>query len=127
MCNLAGIPAVDLTGDSLTIIKVDDTHIRADSAGTNVMCSIEYTVAGNIATAGSGHTCTDTVSANIGGTTSTIPMTVDITASTLTLSGGQVSMALNGTATAEGGLLSCTPMGTGSAISSLGGASGHGG
>jgi hypothetical protein len=88
-----------------------------------VMCSIEYTVAGNIATAESGQTCTEMVSVS----TTTTPLTIDVTASTLTLSGGEVSMALNGTGSAAGGLVTCSPTGTGTASGSAGGALGHGG
>ena len=39
--------------------------------------------------------------------------------------GDGVTMALSGTASGEGGLLSCTPAGTGSATSSVGAATGH--
>jgi hypothetical protein len=38
-----------------------------------------------------------------------------------TLSGGEVAMALNGTASGNSGLVTCTPIGTGTAISSAGG------
>jgi len=127
MCNLSGIPTVDLTGDAMTIVKVDDTHIRADWSATDVMCSIEYTVAGTIATSVPGQNCTEMIPTNIGGTAMTIAVTINITTSTLTLTGGEVTMALSGTASPEGGLLSCTPTGTGSATSSAGAAAGHGG
>jgi hypothetical protein len=40
----------------MTIVKVDDTHIEATWSATEVMCSIEYTVAGNLATAEAGQT-----------------------------------------------------------------------
>jgi hypothetical protein len=127
MCNIAGIPAVDLTSDAMTIVKADDTHIRADWAATEVMCSIEYTVAGTIATSVPGQTCTEMIPVTVGGTAMTIAMNIAITTSTLTLTGVEVTMALSGTATAEGGLVSCTPTGTGTATSSAGAAAGHGG
>lgn len=114
-CNLT-IPAVDLTGDTITIVKVDDTHIDATWSGTAVMCSIEYSVAGNVATAATGQTCTETISVNLSAPT-TISMIVAVTSSTLTLTNGVLVMALTGTGTADGGVLSCTPTGTGSATS----------
>ena len=106
MCNIAGIPAVDLTGDTMTVTRVDPTHVSTTLTGTDVMCNVNFTVTGTTATAVSGQTCVVTVSS--------VAVTVDISAWTLTVSGDMLSMAMNGTATAAG-ILSCTPTANGMA------------
>jgi hypothetical protein len=115
MCNIAGIPAVDLTGDTLTIIRVDSTHVATTLTGMGVMCDVNFTVAGNIATAATGQTCAVTAPVTIGGVSMNIAVTIDISSWTLNISGDTLTIAMTGTASAEGGLLSCTPTADGMA------------
>jgi hypothetical protein len=111
MCNISGIPAFDLTGDTMTITRVDSTHVATMLTGTGVMCDVNFTVSGGTATATTGQTCV--VTAMVG--TTTVPVTIDISTWTLTISGDTLTMAMTGTASAEGGLLSCTPTADGKA------------
>jgi len=111
----AMITPIDLTGDTLSIVRVDPTHVSTSLTGSGVMCDVNFTVAGTKATAVSGQTCVVTVS--------TVAVTVDISAWTLTLSGEMLSMTMNGTATAAG-ILSCTPTADGSATRASDGGTG---
>ena len=108
MCtpDVSGISPVDLTGDILSIVRVDPTHVSTSLTGSGVMCDVNFTVTGTTATAVSGQTCVVTAS--------NVTVTVDISAWTLTVSGDMLSMAMNGTATAAG-ILSCTPTANGMA------------
>ena len=115
MCNIAGIPAVDLTGDTMTVTRVDPTHVSTMLTGTDVMCNVNFTVTGTTATAATGQTCAVTAPVTIGGVAMTVAVKIDISTWTLNLSGDTLAIAMTGTATAEGGLLSCTPTADGSA------------
>ncbi len=115
MCNLAGIPSVDLMGDTLTIIRVDPTHVATTLTGTGVMCNVNFTVTGNTATAATNQVCAVTAPVTIGGVSMNIAVTIDISSWTLNLAGDTLTIAMSGTATAEGGLLSCTPTADGGA------------
>ena len=115
MCNVAGIPSVDLTGDTMTITRVDPTHVATMLTGTGVMCDVNFTVTGSVATATSGQTCLVTAPVTVAGVMMNIPVTIDISSWTLNVSGDTITIAMSGTATAEGGLLSCTPTADGSA------------
>jgi len=119
MCNISGISPVDLTGDTLTIIRVDPTHVSTSLTVSGLMCDVNFTVTGTMATAASGQTCVVTVPVS----TMTVAVTIDISAWTLTLSGDTLSMSMNGTATAEG-ILSCTPTAAGSATRASDGGTG---
>jgi hypothetical protein len=110
MCNLSGISPVDLTGDTLNIIRVDPTHVSTMLTGTGVMCNVNFTVTGTVATAVSGQTCSVIVPVATTNTT----VLIQISSWTLNLSGDTLSISMNGTATAAG-ILSCTPSATGSA------------
>jgi hypothetical protein len=108
MCNLAGIPAVDLTGDTMTVTRVDPTHVATMLTGTGVMCDVNFTVSGMTATAEANQTCAFTVS--VGGTSTAV--TVDITSWTLTVSGDSLTMNMSGSANIQQ-IITCTPMGMG--------------
>ena len=110
MCNIAGISPVDLTGDTLSIIRVDPTHVSTSLTGSGLMCNVDFTVTGSTATAASGSTCV--VIVPVGGMNFTV--NIVITSWTLTVSGDALSMAMNGTATADN-ILSCTPTADGMA------------
>jgi hypothetical protein len=110
MCSGFTIAPVDLTGDVLSIVRVDPTHVSTSLTGSGIMCNVNFTVTGTMATAVSGQTCVVTVPVS----TSNVAVTVDISAWTLTVSGDTLSMSMNGTATAAG-ILSCTPTADGSA------------
>jgi hypothetical protein len=90
----------DLTGQQVTITKVDDTHIKS-SVGQS--CTINFTVSGAMATAAAGQICMLTV--DVGGT----PMNEAIMLSTwvLTASGTALSTTLSGT------VAICTATGSG--------------
>ena len=105
MCNISGITPFDLTGDTLTVIRVDATHVATTLTGTGVMCDVNFTVSG---------TCVVTAPVTIGGTQMNIPVNIIISTWTLSLSGDTLSMAMTGTATAES-LLTCAPTADGTA------------
>jgi hypothetical protein len=109
MCNLT-IAAVDLTGDTMTIVRVDSTHVTTSLMGNGLMCNVNFTVSGTTATATAGQTCVVTVPV---GTTSTA-VVIDISSWTLTISGDTLTNAMAGTATAAG-ILTCTPTADGMA------------
>ncbi len=110
MCTPLTIAPFDLTGDTLNIVRVDPTHVSTTLTGSGVMCDVNFTVTGMTATAVSGQTCVVTIAS--GGTN--IPVTIDISSWTLTVSGDTLSMSMNGTASAAG-ILTCTPTATGNA------------
>lgn len=102
-CNLS-IPSFDLTGDTLTITRVDPTHVATNLQGNGLMCDVNFTVTGSIATATSGQTCA--VTTTIGGTS--VTAIIQISSWSLTVSGDTLTNSMSGTATAENGLISCT-------------------
>jgi hypothetical protein len=103
MCTGVTVNSMDLTGATITITKVDGSHIRATST-TGITCNVTFAVSGSTATSQAGGTCTVMVP-NFGAAT------VNITSWTLTLSGDKLMSNLNGSASI-GGLVSCTPMST---------------
>ncbi|HXT97208.1 MAG TPA: hypothetical protein VN853_12970 [Polyangia bacterium] len=124
MCNLQGIPPFDLTGDTMTITKGTGSNTVATSlTGNGVMCNVNFTVSGDMATAMSNQTCTVAVNAGALGTVSVL---IHISTWTLTVSGNMLSMAMTGTASDSTGVLSCNPTANGAATraASDGGAGG---
>jgi hypothetical protein len=111
VCSGITISPFNLTGDTMTITKVDDTHVATMLTGTGVMCDVNFTVSGTTATAESGQSCLVTVNA---GTLGTVPVTINIQTWTLNVSGNSLTIAMTGTATAAG-LLSCAPTADGMA------------
>ncbi len=99
----------------MTITRVDPTHVATMLTGTGVMCDVNFTVTGTTATATTGQTCVVTAPVTIGGTMMNIAVTIDISTWTLNVSGDTITIAMSGTASAEGGLLSCTPTADGMA------------
>jgi hypothetical protein len=116
-CNLT-IPPFDLTGDTMTITRVSATEVSTSLTGTGVMCNVNFNVSGTTATAVSGQTCLVTVMLSLAGTPTTVPVTIDITSWTLNVSGNMLSINMSGTATAEAGLINCTPTADGTATRS---------
>ena len=100
MCNVT-VSTLDLTGDMLTITKLDATHVNVTSTG-GIACNANFTVTGAKATVEAGQTCSATIMGN--------RVTVDVTGWTVELSGSTLSTALTGTVTSP---VTCTPMGTG--------------
>ncbi|HEY4186883.1 MAG TPA: hypothetical protein VGP07_17540 [Polyangia bacterium] len=100
MCNVA-VATLDLTGDLLTITRLDATHVNVTSTG-GIACNASFTVTGAKATVEAGQTCSATIMGN--------RVTVDVTGWTVELSGSTLSTALTGTITSP---VTCTPMGTG--------------
>ena len=112
MCSAGlSVPSFDLSGDPMTVTK-DGNMVAAAIKGNGLMCNVNFTVSGSIATATAGQTCTVMVNA---GTLGTITGLVTISTFTLTVSGDMLSMAMTGTATAEGGALTCPTTASGSA------------
>jgi hypothetical protein len=114
-CTGIAINTVDLTGDMVTITKVDSTHIAlmiggAASGGgaVPVMCDVTFTVNGSTAKANGGSSC----AINDNGTA----VTVNITDWTLTLSGNQLATMMSGTASVL--IVSCTPTSSGTLVRS---------
>ena len=121
MCNIAGITPFDLTGDTLIVTRVDSTHVATMLTGTGVMCDVNFTVTGTTATATSGQTCVVTAPVTVGGVAMNIAVNINISTWTLNVSGDTLTMAMTGTASAEGGLLTCSPTASGSATRPPGG------
>jgi hypothetical protein len=117
VCSGITITPFDLTGDTMTITRVDDTHVATMLMGNGVMCDVSFTVSGTTATAVSGQTCAVTVNA---GTLGNIPVTINITSWTMNVSGNSLTIAMNGTATAAG-VLTCAPTADGMATRANGG------
>lgn len=113
-CNIQGIPPFDLTGDTMTVTKVNGNTVATSLKGNGVMCNINFTVSGDVATAVAGQTCAVSTTVTIG-TPMTIAVNIMITTWTLTVSGDTLSMAMTGTASAEGGVLTCNPTASGTA------------
>lgn len=102
-CSILGttIPQVDLTGDTVTITMGSDSSHLQFSAGT--ACTINFSVSGTVATAAAGQTCTIPVMG--------INAVINVSAWTLTLTGGTISTAFSGSAPIGG--TSCTASGSG--------------
>ena len=115
MCSGVTIAPVDLTGDTMTIVRVDSTHVSTTLTGTGVMCDVNFTVTDKVATAVTGQTCVVTVPV---ATTSTTVI-IHISSWTLNVSGDTLSMSMAGTATAS--ILNCTPTASGNATRPPGG------
>lgn len=102
-CNVT-IPSFDLTGDTLTITRVDSTHVKTSLQGNGLSCDVNFTVTGSTATAPGGQTCA--VTTTVSGTT--VTAVIQISAWSLVVSGETLSNSMSGTATAAGGLVSCS-------------------
>jgi hypothetical protein len=102
--NCKGItpPAIQLTGNKVSITKVDSGHINLSFSNSELDCSVAFAVSGATATAASGQTCSITVM----GTSTTF----DVSAWTLTESGNNISMSISGSASVS--VISCMPVGT---------------
>jgi len=120
-CNIQGIPPFDLTGDTMTITRVSDTEVSTSLTGSGVMCNVNFNVSGTTATAVSGQTCLVTVMITLAGAPTTVPVTINISTWTLNVSGDSLTIAMTGTASAEAGLITCTPTADGSATRVSGG------
>ncbi|HXJ22634.1 MAG TPA: hypothetical protein VMT03_20620 [Polyangia bacterium] len=103
------IPAIDLTGEPVTIAKTDSTHISMMIAATDVMCDVVFTVSGSTATAASGQTCAIKASG--------ITANVTVSTWTLMLSDSTINMSMTGTANA---IVTCDPTSTGTMVKSGG-------
>src|SRR5450631_1709691 len=97
MCTPLTIAPFDLMGDTMTIVRVDPTHVSTMLTGSGVMCDVNFTVAV------SGQTCVVTVASG----TTTIPVTININTWTLNVTGDTLSMSMAGSATAS--ILTCAP------------------
>jgi len=112
MCGGLGstLTPVDLTGDTMTIVRVDPTHVSTSLTGSGVMCNVNFTVSGMIATAETaGSTCAVTVPVGTSSTT----VAISITSWTLNVSGDTLSMSMSGSANAT--IFTCTPTADGNA------------
>jgi hypothetical protein len=103
MCNVA-IPSFPLTGDTLTITRVDPTHVATSLQGNGLMCDVNFTVTGSIATATTGQTCA--VTTTVSG--ATVTAVIQISAWSLTVSGDTLTNSMSGTASAASGFITCT-------------------
>jgi hypothetical protein len=117
-CGTLTVPPFDLTGDTMNITRVSDTEVATSLTGTGVMCNVNFDVSGSIATAQTGQTCLVTVMIALGGTPTSVPVTINITSWTLNVSGNMLSINMAGTASAEAGLINCTPTADGTATRS---------
>ena len=102
MCMVLGtaIPPIPLTGEMITITKMDDNHLNVNAGSA---CDVKFTVSGSVATAAGGSTCVVTVM--------NIPVTLNITSWTLTLTGSTLASSESGSAPLGGS--ACTASGTG--------------
>ena len=98
-CNGLAVNPIDLTGDSVTITEIDQSHINV-ALGT--LCTVKFDVDGSTATAQSGQKCMF----DLGGTFG--QQSVTITKWTLTSTGADAV-----TSDFSGTVLVCAPTGTG--------------
>lgn len=101
-CSGVSVPAIALTGNAVSITKIDTGHINLSFSNSELTCSINFAVSGATATAESAQSCTIKVSGTSG--------TFNVTTWTLTESGNSISMSVSGTAKVA--VVSCTPTGT---------------
>ncbi len=108
--NCSGITLgnVDLTGDAVSISKVDTSHIQMMISGGGVMCDVHFTVDGGTAKADSGQTCALSESG--------YNAVLNVTTWTLSLSGTDIQMSMSGTASVS--IVSCAPTSTGTMVRS---------
>ncbi len=105
----ASIAPIDLTGDTMTIFRVDATHVSTMLTGSGVMCDINFIVNNNTATAETGQTCM--VMVDVGGQSQSVPISINTWS--LTVSGNTMSMSMTGAANAV--IFTCTPTADGMA------------
>ena len=101
-CKGVTVGAIALTGNKVSITKVDSGHIVLSFSNSELDCSVAFSVSGATATAEAGQTCSITVMG--------ISTTFDVGTWTLTESGNSISMSFSGTASVS--VVSCTPTGT---------------
>lgn len=101
------IANVDLTGDVVTITKIDSSHVSMMITGTGVMCDVRFTVSDTIAKADANQTCAITASGQ--------SAVVAVQSWTLTPATSSLSMTMSGSTTvsALGVSLTCMPTATG--------------
>jgi hypothetical protein len=102
MCKGVTVGAIALTGNKVSITKIDAGHVNLSFSNSELDCSVAFAVSGTTATAESGQICSITVM----GTSTTF----DVGAWTLTEAGTGISMSISGTASVS--VVSCTPAGT---------------
>jgi hypothetical protein len=107
-CTGITLGTVDLTGDAVTITKVDTSHIQMMISGGGVMCDVHFTVNGNSATADSGQTCALSESG--------YNAVLNVTTWTLALSAADIQMSMSGTASVS--IVSCVPSSSGTMVRS---------
>lgn len=101
-CTGLTLNAIMLTGNKVSITKVDSGHIDLSFSNSELDCSVAFAVSGATATAETGQTCSITVM----GTSATF----DVGTWTLTESGSSISMSISGTASVS--VVNCKPAGT---------------
>ncbi|HVY40775.1 MAG TPA: hypothetical protein VHM31_22705 [Polyangia bacterium] len=104
--SIPGITDIDLTGDAVTITKVDSSHIAMVVAATGAMCDVRFAVDGNTATAESGQTCAISDAG--------YSATLNVTRWTLSMNSGTITMSMSGTATVS--IIMCAPTSTGTMV-----------
>jgi hypothetical protein len=95
--------AIQLTGNKVSITKVDSGHIELSFSNSELNCNVAFAVSGATATAEAGQTCSITVM----GTSATF----DVGAWTLTESGNN-SISMNVSGSASVSVVTCMPSGT---------------
>lgn len=108
MCSGVTLGDIDLTGDTVSITKIDTTHVAMMISGGGVMCDVRFTVDGSKATADSGQTCAISSSG--------YNAVLDVKSWTMTLAGSTIDMSMSGTASVL--IVSCTPTSTGTMVRS---------
>ncbi|MES1166136.1 MAG: hypothetical protein ABUR63_10275, partial [Verrucomicrobiota bacterium] len=98
-CSGLTVSDIDLTGDAVTITKVDSSHIAMVVAATGAMCNVRFTVNGSTATADIGQTCMISASGN--------SATLHVTSWTLSMAAGMITMSMNGVAAVS--IITCAP------------------
>jgi hypothetical protein len=106
-CSIAGIPDIDLTGDIVTISKIDEGHVLMSITGTGVMCDVRFAASDTIATADANQTCAITASGQ--------SAVVSVQSWTLIPGTSSLNMMMSGTSTVSvmGFPLTCMPTSTG--------------
>jgi hypothetical protein len=103
MCTGVTVAAITLTGNAVSITRIDASHIGFSFSNSELSCNVDFTVSGTTATAEPSQTCSISVMG--------VSTTFDVSSWVLTESGNTISMTVSGTAKVA--VVNCTPSGTG--------------
>jgi hypothetical protein len=105
-CSGLQVSNFDLTGDTVTIEKVDTSHVQMVVNASGLQCNIAFALSGSTAQASQGQSCT----ATFDGQTATIT----VKSWTLTEASGTLTSVMTGSASVS--VFTCAPTSTGTLV-----------